>query len=138
MIILDTNVLSELMRSAPASKVVRWISGRPTSSYYTTSITESEILLGIHLLPAGRRKEAFETAALALFEEEFAGRVIPFGSDAASCYAQIASHRQHSGQPISHFDAQIAAIAKSADATLATRNVSDFEDCGIRVVDPWR
>jgi toxin FitB len=138
MIILDTNVLSELMRPAPAREVVRWISGRPTSSFYTTSITESEILLGVRLLPSGKRQAAFEAAALALFNEEFAGRVIPFGSDAASCYAVIAADRQRRGQPISHFDAQIAAIARSADATLATRNVSDFEGCGVRVVDPWR
>lgn len=137
MIILDTNVLSELMRPTPAGKVVRWISARPASGFYTTSITESEILLGIRLLPAGKRREAYEAAALALLSEAFAGRVIPFGSDAASCYATIAAERQGRGQPISHFDAQIAAIAKSADATVATRNVADFEDCGIRVVDPW-
>lgn len=137
MIILDTNVLSELMRPKPAVKVVRWISARPALSFYTTSITEGEILLGIRLLPAGKRRDAFETAAIGLFNDAFAGRVMPFGSDAASCYATIAAERQRRGQPISHFDAQIAAIARSADAAVATRNVQDFEDCGIRVVDPW-
>jgi predicted nucleic acid-binding protein len=137
MIVLDTNVLSELMKPAPSEPVVAWVASQPTQSLYTTSITEAEILHGIMLLPSGRRRRAFETAAREMFREEFAGRVLSFGSDAALPYARIAVERRRGGRPISHFDAQIAAIARSAGATLATRNVSDFEGCGVEIVNPW-
>lgn len=85
----------------------------------------------------GKRRSAFEAAAEAMFRDDFAGRVLPFGSDAAPLYAQIAVARRRAGPPISHFDAQIAAIARLTGATVATRNVSDFEGCGVKVVDPW-
>jgi predicted nucleic acid-binding protein len=90
------------------------------------------------LLPAGRRRAAIEAAAAAMFEEDFAGRILPFGSDAGLPYARIAADRRKSGHPISQFDAQIAAIARVAGATIATRNVADFAGCGVKVVDPWR
>jgi hypothetical protein len=89
------------------------------------------------LVPAGKRRKAFEGAAEAMFREEFAGRVLPFNSDAASPYAAIAVDRRRAGRPISHFDAQIAAIARSSGATIATRNIDDFEGCGVDLVNPW-
>lgn len=137
MILLDTNVLSELMKAAPAESVVRWFSTQPATSLYTTSITQAEVLHGILLLPPGRRRSAFEAAADAMFEEEFAGRILPFGSDAAHPYARIAAKRRRAGRPISHFDAQIAAIAHSAGAAVASRNVADFDGCGLEVINPW-
>lgn len=89
------------------------------------------------LLPAGKRRSAFETAANAMFREDFAGRILPFGSDAAHPYARIAVERRRAGRPISHFDAQIAAIARSTGAAVATRNVSDYEGCGVKLINPW-
>ena len=137
MIVLDTNVVSELMKAAPSAAVAAWIADQPATTLYTTSITQAEILHGILLLPAGKRRGALEAAAEAMFDEDFSGRVLPFGAEAARAYAQIAAQRRHAGRPISHFDAQIAAVARSARAAVATRNVSDYEGCGITVVNPW-
>ena len=137
MILLDTNVLSELMKAAPAESVLRWFSTQPANSLYTTSITQAEVLHGILLLPPGRRRSAFEAAADAMFEEEFAGRILPFGSDAAHPYARIAAERRRAGRPIPLFDAQIAAIAYCAGAAVASRNVADFDGCGVEVINPW-
>jgi hypothetical protein len=136
-IVLDTNVLSELMKPRPAESVLRWMAAQPATSLYTTSITQAEILHGIMLLPSGKRRSAFEAAAEAMFKEDFAGRVLPFGSDAAHPYARIAAQRRRAGRPISHFDAQIAAIAHSTGASIATRNAPDFDGCGVKVIDPW-
>lgn len=137
MIVLDTNILSELMKAEPAERVMLWVMEHPNMSLYTTSVTQAEILHGIQLLPAGRRRRAFEVAAEAMFNEEFRGRVLAFDSDAARPYARITAHRRHAGRPISQFDAQIAAIAHVTGAAVATRNVADFEGCGIRLVNPW-
>jgi predicted nucleic acid-binding protein len=137
MILLDTNVLSELMKPAPAEAVVRWVAAQPVMSLYTTSVTQAEILHGVMLLPAGRRRSGFEAAAEAMFREDFGGRVLSFDSDAARPYALIAVARQRAGRPISHFDAQIAAIARAVGAAIATRNVADFDGCGVKVIDPW-
>lgn len=137
MIILDTNVVSELMKAAPAGRVVAWIAAQPASALYTTSITEAEILHGLALLPAGKRRNALESAAEAMFRGDFAGRILPFGSDAAHAYARIAADRRRAGRPISHFDAQIAAIARCAGAVIATRNVTDYERCGVKIINPW-
>ncbi len=137
MIVLDTNVLSELMRPEPNGGVTAWVEGQPPQSLYTTSITEAEILHGVMLLPSGRRRKAFEAATEAMFREDFSGRVLPFGSQAALPYARIAVARRRAGRPISQFDAQIAAIAVSVGAALATRNVTDFEGCGVELVNPW-
>jgi predicted nucleic acid-binding protein len=137
-IILDTNVLSELMRPKPADAVMEWFAGRPAASFYTTSITQAETLLGLALFPQGRRRAALETAAATMFDEKLDGRILPFGRDAAQSYASIVSERRRAGKPISHFDAQIAAIARSTGAALATRNVEDFQGCGVTLVDPWK
>ena len=138
MIVLDTNVLSELMKAEPAEAVLIWVGAQPTSSLFVTAINQAEILYGIGLLPDGRRRSAFEAAAKAMFEEDFDARILAFGSDAAEAYADIAAIRRRQGRPISQLDAQIAAIARSSGATLATRNVADFEGCDVSLVDPWR
>lgn len=137
MIVLDTNVLSEMMRAAPAAAPLRWMANQAPATLYTTSITQAEILHGIMLLPPGKRRSAFATAAEAMFKEDFAGRVLPFGSAAAVAYARIATARTQSGNPISHFDAQIAAIAHSTGASVATRNTKDFARCDIELINPW-
>lgn len=137
MIILDTNVLSELMRPRPDPSVVDWVAAQSASAIYTTSITQAEILHGLMLLPPGRRRRALEAAAEAMFAEDFEGRVLAFGGEAARPYAEIASARRRAGRPISHFESQIAAIARVTGAAIATRNVADFEGCGPRIVNPW-
>jgi hypothetical protein len=136
-IVLDTNVVSELMKPAPADRVVLWTASQPATSLYTTSITQAEVLHGIMLLPSGRRRAALEAAAEAMFAEDFSGRVLAFGGDAARPYARIAAERRREGRPISHFDAQIAAIARSTGAAIATRNVPDYDGCGVRIINPW-
>ncbi len=138
MIVLDTNVLSELMKAEPAENVVAWVGAQPTSSLFVTAINQAEILYGIALLPDGRRRSAFAAAAEAMFEEDFGARILAFGSDAAEAYADIAAARRRQRRPISQSDAQIAAIARSTGATLATRNAADFEGCDVTLVDPWR
>ncbi|MGH6898272.1 MAG: type II toxin-antitoxin system VapC family toxin [Geminicoccaceae bacterium] len=138
MIVLDTNVLSEMMRPAPDSTVAAWISARPASSLFTTTVTQAEILYGLGLLPSGKRRAGLEAAVGEMFATDFAGRVLPFDQAAAQAYAEIALARRRAGRPITQFDAQIAAIARSRDAGVATRNVADFEGCGIGVIDPWQ
>ena len=138
MIVLDTNVLSELMRQKPAERVVQWMEPQANSSLFTTTVTQAELLYGVSVLPAGRRKEALAAAVDEMFEHDFKGRVLPFDGSAAVTFAAICADRNRLGRPISQFDAQIAAIVRSRGAALATRNISDFDACGIRVIDPWQ
>jgi toxin FitB len=137
MIILDTNVLSELMKPKPSSRVLAWVATQPATELCTTSITEAEIYYGIELLARGKRREGLLAAVEAMFAEDLAGRVFGFESEAARVFSKIAAARRAHGRPISHADAQIAAIARVRQAKLATRNVADFENCGLDVVDPW-
>ena len=137
MIVLDTNVISELMRSAPDAKVLRWVNAQVATAVYSTSITEAEIMHGVLLLPKGKRRTAVTAVAREMFEVDLDGRILAFDSAAASAYAQITTARRAAGRPISAFDAQIAAVAAVHGARLATRNVSDFVDCGVDVIDPW-
>jgi len=137
MIVLDTNVLSEMMKPKPEARVVGWVTAQSATDLYTTSITQAEILHGLMLLPPGQRRRALEAAATSMFEDDFEGRILGFGSEVAATYARIASDRRRSGRAIAHFDAQIAAIARVAGAAVATRNTADFEGCGVTVVDPW-
>ena len=137
MLILDTNVLSEGTRPQPSAQVGKWLAMQPRAQLFTTTICEAELLLGLALLPAGRRRSVLEEAIHRLFSEILAGHVLPFDRAAASAYAMIGTERRLKGRPISALDAQIAAIARAHGATVATRNVSDFTDCGIDVVDPW-
>jgi len=137
MIVLDTNVLSEVWRPAPSSKVMAWMRSQPISALFTTTITEAELFYGIALLADGKRRRALESVVSSIFTEDLAGRVLPFDSAAAREYAVIAAARRRAGRPIAEADAQIAAIARSRGATVATRNVEDFTGCGISLVSPW-
>lgn len=137
MIILDTNVLSEVLRPAPAPSVIDWLSRQASTSLFVTTVTQAEILYGIAILDPGRRRDDLQSAAVAMFADDFSGRVIGFDVDAAPAFAAIAAERRQLGRPISQFDAQIAAIARSRGAALATRNIRDFEACDINLIDPW-
>ncbi|NBY71387.1 MAG: type II toxin-antitoxin system VapC family toxin [Betaproteobacteria bacterium] len=137
MIVLDTNVLSECWRKSPNIQVLTWLAAQPQASLFTTTVVESEILYGVQLLADGARKDALSLAVKAVFNDNLTGRVLTYDRDAARSYAEIASNRKKMGKPISQFDAMIAAVAHSRGATLATRNVKDFEGCAIQLVDPW-
>ena len=137
MIVLDTNVLSECWRKSPNIQVLTWLAAQPQASLFTTTVVESDILYGVQLLADGARKDALSLAVKAVFNDNLTGRVLTYDRDAARSYAEIASNRKKMGKPISQFDAMIAAVAHSRGATLATRNVKDFEGCAIQLVDPW-
>ena len=137
MIVLDTNVISELMRDSPQQTVLTWFDAQPTSSLFVTTITEAEILTGIALLPDGRRRSGLAESADRVFTALFAGRILVFDSDAANIYAEIFAQRHAAGRPISEADCQIAAVARSHGAAIATRNVTDFEGVEVELVNPW-
>ncbi len=138
MILLDTNVLSELMRPIPDSRVVRWLDGQPEIEIWISVVTAAEIRFGLVLLPEGKRKNLLIDLAEKMLKEDFADQCLPFDCDAAREYAQIVGRRHREGRPISVEDAQIAAIAKAAGLTLATRNVKDFDGIEeLEVVNPW-
>jgi hypothetical protein len=137
MIILDTNVLSELMTPNPNNSVMSWFAVQSEQALFTTSITQAEMCLGVAILPVGQRQSNLLVAIDDMFNQDFAGRILAFDSSVVSAYVQIVTHRKQIGRPISQFDAQIAAIAKTYDAILATRNIKDFESCGIELVNPW-
>jgi toxin FitB len=136
MIILDTNVVSELMRPAPDVRVQQWVNGRQADELGTTAITVAEIGYGIERLPDGRRKASLRSAAIDIFSA-LGALVKPFDSQAAVWFGPIMVRRAGRGLPIEGFDAQIAAICRSHEATLATRNVKDFVETGVRLVNPW-
>ena len=137
MFILDTNVVSELMREQPQAEVMAWMDRQLTDNLYVTAVTEAEIRTGIAILPDGERQHGLAAAAERAFGVMFAERILPFGSDAARAYAVIAAARRAAGHPISQADCQIAAIARSIGAAVATRDVNGFEGCGIDVINPW-
>ena len=137
MIVLDTNVVSELMRPSPAPTVEQWVATRPAASLFFSAVGEAELRYGVAILAAGRRRAALASAIEAMLREDFAGRVLPFDSAAARTYAEIAASRRATGRPVAQADAQIAAIARSRGMALATRNVRDFENMGIELLDPW-
>ena len=137
MIVLDTNVLSETLKPLPNAAVVAWMTTQPRSTLFTTTVVEAEILYGVAVLADGARKTQLQAALKAIFTEDLSGQVIPFDRDCAEAYAAIAAKRKNLGQPISQFDAMIADATASRGATLATRNLRDFADCGIRLINPW-
>ena len=137
MILLDTNVISELLRPAPEPRVEAWLSAQDGAGIFLSAVSAAELRFGAALLPPGRRREALAAALDALLREDFAGRLLPFDEAAAEAYAEIAAARRAAGRPIRAFDAQIAAIARARGAAVATRNARDFEVCGIKVIDPW-
>ena len=137
MIILDTNVLSELIRPVPEPKVLTWLEVQATDAPLTTAVSRGEMLYGARILPSGRRRDSLLRELEAIFFTDMASRVLPYDGDAADAYAAIAAMCRARGRPISQPDAMIAGIVQSRGATLATRNVRDFEGCGIALVDPW-
>jgi predicted nucleic acid-binding protein len=137
MIVLDTNVVSELLRPTPAPQVEVWLSAQNGAWIYFTAIGEAELRHGVSILPAGKRRTALAQAIEGILEVDFRDRILPFDRKASLAYAAIASERRAAGRPISQFDCQIAAIARAHGASVATRNISDFEGCGIELLDPW-
>lgn len=137
MIVLDTNVLSELLRPIPAPRVEAWLAAHDGASVYFTSLGEAELRCGVAILPAGRRRTAIGAAIDDILDEDFRDRILPFDREAARAYAAIAAGRRAAGRPISQFDCQIAAIARAHGASVATRNTGDYDGCGVEVIDPW-
>lgn len=137
MIILDTNVLSEILRPTPEQDVVDWLAAQDGATVYLTAITEAELRHGVAILPAGRRRDGLAVMIDQIVREDFAGRVLPFDSPAAEVFAVIGVARRAIGRPILQADCQIAAIARVHGATVATRNTPDFADCGINLINPW-
>lgn len=136
--ILDTNIISELMKLKPSARVFDWVSAQPRRALFTTAVNQAEILFGIALLPKGKRRNELAKSAQIMFAEDFAGRLLSFDPSAARHFAEIAVARRKSGRPISHADAQIAAIARAQGLVLVTRNVEDFADCGVVLTNPWK
>jgi predicted nucleic acid-binding protein len=136
--ILDTNVLSEIMAPSPSETALKWIKNRRLADKVViTSITVAEILYGIELLAAGKRRDKLGAESEAMFAEDFVGDILAFDEQSAHAFSRIAAARRKRGRPIAEMDAQIAAITLVHGAVLATRNTADFTGCGIRVVNPW-
>jgi predicted nucleic acid-binding protein len=137
MILLDTNVISELMRAEPAQIVLDWFGQHDAADLFISAITEAELRTGVAILPDGQRRDRLQMAIDAMIDQDFQGRIMPFDSLAAKAYAEITSQRRAAGRPIAEADCQIAAIARANAAMVATRNVRDFDKCGVAVINPW-
>jgi predicted nucleic acid-binding protein len=137
MIVLDTNTVSEALKPSPSEIVLDWLAAQDPREVFITAITQAELLYRVESLPAGKRRANLAAEVERIFVEDFPGRILPFNEDAARLYAQIVGHRAAVGRPISKLDAMIAAIARSQNAAVATRNTRDFEGCGVRVINPW-
>lgn len=135
--LLDTNVLSELLRPQPDEGVCRWLNAQDEQQLYVCSVTQAEMLLGVALMPDGRRKTALQTQVEILLNQDFAGRMLAFDSSAAQAYAPLVMARRQMGRPIAQADAQIAAVAAAHGLTVATRNQKDFEGVGVPLLNPW-
>lgn len=137
-VLLDTNVLSELMRPQPSAVVLSWFAQQEGVVFYTSAITQAELLLGVALLPGGKRRDAIAGAVEQMFDQDFVGRCLPFDELAAHEYAALVATRNKAGMPISTEDAQIAAIALQKGMALATRNTKDFRKISeLVLLDPW-
>ncbi|MCY3958274.1 MAG: type II toxin-antitoxin system VapC family toxin [Chloroflexi bacterium] len=137
MIVLDTNVVSELMRPDPSSSVMRWLAGQSVPRLYLSTVSEAELRYVVETLPEGERRTRVLNAVEGMLTDDFAGRILPFDRAAAHAYAAIAAARRAAGHPIIHVHCQIAAIARCRGASVATRDVAGFEGSGIEVIDPW-
>ncbi|PHR62206.1 MAG: VapC toxin family PIN domain ribonuclease [Robiginitomaculum sp.] len=137
MIILDTNVISELMRSTPDRHVLAWFASQKPSNLAITAIAIAEIQRGILRLPVGKRRANLSASFLEFVEEAFHGRILAFDASAAYIYGEIASEREKSGFNTDSVDLMISAIVKNHKASIATRNTKDFKDCGIKLINPW-
>jgi hypothetical protein len=137
MFVLDTNILAAIMGARPAPEVAAWIASQPEDRLYTAAVCQAEVLSGIAVMPDGRRRLALEVAARAMFMDDFAGRVLPFDTAAATAYAEIFAARRRAGRPIATLDLMIAAVARACGASAVTRDTGGFEDCGVPVINPW-
>ena len=137
MLVVDTNVLSALMRPKPDTVIASWTAARATSSMHLTAVSEAELRFGLAVMPPGRRRDGLAAGLERMLRTGFANRVLPFDSAAASAYAEIVAARRAMGRPMPEADCQIAAIARSRGMAVVTRNVRDFADAGIDVIDPW-
>ncbi len=135
--VLDTNVVSDLMRPEPNAAVLAWLNGQPADTLWLNSVVVSELLYGVARLPDGKRRAQLALAVQAMLAEDFAGRVLSFDLEAAVVYADLVAMRERQGQPIDVADAQIAAICLAHGATLATRNTKHFEGVGLTLMNPW-
>ena len=136
-VLLDTNVVSELMRKTPDPAVAMWAAGQPLESLFFSAVGEAELRYGAAVLPTGQRRETLVSDIERMLGEAFEDRVLPFDSGAARAYADIAAMRRSAGRPVAPADCQIAAVARSRRMAIATRNVRDFEDADIEIIDPW-
>ncbi len=137
MFVLDTNALSAVMRSQPVPEVAAWVAAQPEEQLFTTTVCQAEILAGIEIMPEGRRRRGLKAAAKAIFANAFDGRILPFDTDAASAYADLYAVRRKAGRPSAPLDLMIAAIARASGATMVTRDIADFEDFGLTLINPW-
>jgi len=137
MILLDTNVLSEVMKLKPEPAVMAWIDSQVPNGLWTCTIVTAELLSGLDLMPVGNRQKLLRNKAELMFSALFASRILVFNQQAAEVFGTVLRTRRAIGRPIDEMDALIAATALANAATLATRNTPDFEDCGIQLVNPW-
>ena len=137
MIIVDTNVVSELLRPFPEPRVEGWLAAQEGLDIYLTAISEAELRYGVAIMDNGKRRAGLADAIDRILRDDMAGRVLAFDSAAAEAYATIAASRRATGRPIAQADCQIAAIARARGATVATRNTADFEGCGVDLINPW-
>jgi predicted nucleic acid-binding protein len=137
MLMLDTNMLSEIMRGEPDRKIADWMVRQPSDELFTAAVCQAEILSGLAIMPNGRRRTDLEEAARAMFADEFSGRILPFDMAAASAYAEVFAARRKAGRPGGTIDLMLAAIARVRGASIVTRNVADYEGAGVPIVNPW-
>jgi hypothetical protein len=137
MFVLDTNVVSELMRSEPEPLVSKWIGQRSATRLFFTAVGEAELRYGLEILARGARREALAAKIDVMIQDKLRDRVLPFDSAAANAYAEVAARRRTQGRSVSHADCQIAAIARCRNAAVVTRNVRDFEETGVEIINPW-
>ena len=138
MFLLDTNVLSAMMSTRFVPEVAAWVSGQQAELLFTAAVCQAEILAGLAIMPEGRRRSGLEAAARAMFLEDFEGRVLPFDMAASVAYADLFAARRRAGRPVATVDLMIASVARCNGASLVTRNIADFDECGIALVNPWR
>ena len=135
--VLDTNVVSELMRAVPEPAVLTWLDAQTPSELWLTAVVAAELTYGVSRLPEGARKQQLAHNVAAMLEQDFSGQVLAFDLAAASIYAELVAQRDRAGRPIAMADAQIAAICLAHGASLATRNEKDFEGLGLVIINPW-
>ena len=135
--VLDTNVISELMRAKPHQAVFDWVAAQPRAALHTSSLSRGEILAGIAIMPEGKRRAALAESAATMFGEEFRGRILPFNAEAADSYAELLAIRRQIGRPIEMADLIVAATAHAHRAAVVTRDEGGFEGCGLTLVNPW-